>query len=573
MRRMWIFLVVVLLGAASWPGLGSWGNVSSAQQGPTLSLDLRTPGPGALVRVIVQAPAAALDSLRRQMRSAIRRDLGYALAMEVDRNGFISLTRNTAVSHLSGDAVVRSDMALSNHVTGAKAVWEGTDSGLLRTTTSAGYDGTGVGIAVVDSGVASHTALGARVVARANFVSWESDAAGDAFGHGTHIAGSAAGALSKYGAGSAPDARLIDVRVLGRNGMGMTSDVIAGINWAVANRWKDGIRVMTLALGHPVVEPSLTDPLARAVARATAAGIVVVASAGNYGRAADGSPVLGGISSPGNSPYALTVGALDTFGTAGTSDDRVAPFSSRGPTRFEFAVKPDLVAPGARIVSLEARLSYLSKAYPAWHTGGSGRSAYMRLSGSSMAAGVVAGGVALLLDAYPALTPEQVKFSLQAGSRYLPEDGLIAGGAGSVNFAEAMKVARVGVAQDVLVTTLPVLDGATGAAYVDGGRMIDGVYDRSGLRLLGLDDLRGILGGVLPAPQDLLTLLGLQNPLAGTPANQLVWGEVAGWSSSYYLVWGTSVQSPSGQYLVWGTSDTSSGYTLQGTAAPPDGNQ
>lgn len=571
MRRTWIFLVVILLGAASWPGLGTWGSVSSAQQAPTLSLDLRIPGPGELVRVIVQAPAPALDTLRRQMRTAIRRDLGTALAMEVDRNGFLSLTSNTTLLHLSGDAVVRSEMALSNQVTGAAAVWQESGTGLLSTT--AGYDGTSVGIAIGDSGIASHTALGARVVARANFVSWESDVAGDACGHGTHIAGSVGGALSRYGAGSAPDARLIDVRVLGRNGMGMTSDVIAGINWAVANRSKYGIRVITLALGHPVVEPSLTDPLARAVARASAAGIVVVASAGNYGRTANGAPVLGGIASPGNSPYALTVGALDTFGTAATGDDRVAPFSSRGPTRFEFAVKPDLVAPGTRIVSLEARLSYLSKTYPAWHIGGSGRSAYMRLSGSSMATGVVAGGAALLLDAYPHLTPEQVKFALQAGSRYLPQDGLIAGGAGSVSFAEAMKVAKAGVVQDLLVTTLPALNGATGAAYIDGGRMIDGIYDRSGIRLFSLDDLRAVFGGMTQTPQDVITLVGLQNPLAGTPANDLVWGEVAGWSSSYYLVWGTSVQSPSGQYLVWGTSDTSSGYTLRSTATPPDANQ
>ena len=114
-----------------------------------------------------------------------------------------------------------------------------------------------------------------------------------------------------------------------------------------------------------MTEPSTTDPLCQAVARAVAAGIVVVASAGNYGTSASGAPVLGGITSPGNSPLAITVGAIDTYGTLGTSDDRVAPYSSRGPTAYEIAVKPDVVAPGTKLVSLEAPGSYLESRVPA----------------------------------------------------------------------------------------------------------------------------------------------------------------------------------------------------------------
>ena len=151
---------------------------------------------------------------------------------------------------------------------------------------------------------------------------------------------------------------------------------------------------------------------------------MVVASAGNYGQTSTGAPVLGGITSPGNSPFAITVGAIDTAGTITRSDDRVAPYSSRGPTAIDLAVKPDVVAPGTRLVSLEVRGSYLSTTYPAWHIAGSSSNAYFRLSGTSMAAAVVSGGVALLLDANPNLNPAQVKIALQMGATFMPHGGL-----------------------------------------------------------------------------------------------------------------------------------------------------
>jgi serine protease AprX len=353
--------------------------------------------------------------------------------------------------------------------------------------------------------------------------------------------------------------------VLGRGGMGLTSDVIAGIDWVIANKRRYGIRVITLALGHPVTEPSTTDPLCRAVARAVASGIVVVASAGNYGQTADGAPIMGGITSPGNSPLAITVGAIDPKGTRWRNDDQVSPFSSRGPTRFEMVVKPDVVAPGTRLVSLESAGSYIATTYPQYHVGGAGTNAYLRLSGTSMATGVVAGGVALLLEANPNLTPEQVKIALQMGATYMPDAGLLGGGAGSVNFDRSMAIARQGLLTSLTSTLTSVLGSSSGASFVDRGTLIDRVYDRTGINLLGLLDLSLLFGN--GAEPGVLNLLGLNNPLAGTPANRLVWGEVAGWTSSYYLVWGTAVQSPSGQYLVWGTSDyTGSSYLVWGTS-------
>src|SRR5581483_11749472 len=114
---------------------------------------------------------------------------------------------------------------------------------------------------------------------------------------------------------------------------------------------------------------------------------IVVAAAGNAGKSADGQhEVLGGIASPGNSPFAITVGALNTWQTTNRSDDSLTTYSSRGPTRYDLAVKPDIVAPGNKIVSLEASGSYLSTNYSVLHVTGYGSNAYMRMSGTSMAA-------------------------------------------------------------------------------------------------------------------------------------------------------------------------------------------
>jgi serine protease AprX len=299
----------------------------------------------------------------------------------------------------------------------------------------------------------------------------------------------------------------------------------------------------------------------------------VVASAGNYGVTSTGAPVLGGITSPGNSPAAITVGAVDTNGTVDRSDDRVAPYSSRGPTRFDLAVKPDVVAPGTRIVSLEANGSYLASTYPQWHVAGNGINAYFRLSGTSMATGVVSGGIALLLDAEPSLTPGQVKVALQTGARFIGSAGLVAGGTGSVDFAQSLKIAHQGLITSLLSTVQNVLGLSSGASFFDRGTLIDRVYDRTGLRLLGLLDLGTLLYGAESAEPGVLTLLGNQNLLGQTPANYLVWGTVADWTSSYYLVWGTTVQDPSGQYLVWGTMADDGDYLVWGTAVGDNGNR
>jgi serine protease AprX len=335
--------------------------------------------------------------------------------------------------------------------------------------------GQGIGVAVLDSGVSPHAAL-PNVVASVSFVSGNTKVT-DEFGHGTHVAGIIAGAATKvtslYSGGIAPGAKIVNVRVLGPDGSGTTSDVIAGMEWVIANRTKYNIRVMNLSLGHPVFESCLTDPLCEEVAKVTSAGIAVVASAGNAGRSADGQhQMLGTISSPGNSPYAITVGATNTWGTASRSDDTVATFSSRGPAPIDFTVKPDLAAPGVRIVSLEAKNSVLPATYPTLHVAGTGSNEYMLLSGTSMAAPMVSGAVALLLQGNPGLSPTQVKLALQNGATYMADGGLMGAGTGNANFWASRKIASSGLLANLVNTVVAGLGvTSSGASFFDAGTL------------------------------------------------------------------------------------------------------
>ena len=557
------------------------GSSPSGQPRPSLSSDLAGPHPRGphTHRVIVKGEGAGLASLRRGLLGAVRRDLGSAAAVAIEVNDaqLEALQRNPQLQTISGDLPVVADMAITNKVTAATSVWQGTPGllGLLGGTP--GYLGAGVGVAILDSGIYGHTALDSRIAARVNLVTDEPYATGDPFGHGTHIAGIVGGnrtaaqyVTTAFAGGSAPAVKLIDVRVLGARGSGRTSDVIAGIDWVIEHKNTYNIRVINLSLGHPVTEPSATDPLCQAVARAVSAGITVVASAGNYGLTSTGAPVLGGITSPGNSPFALTVGAIDTKGTLDPSDDVVGPYSSKGPARYEIVVKPDVVAPGTKIVSLESPNSFLSTTYKQYHIAGSGKNAYMRLTGTSMSTAVVSGGVALLLNAEPSLTPAQVKMAIQMGARFMPKEGLIGAGTGSVNFAQSIKIADQGLLQSLTSTLTSVLGLSSGATFHDRGTLIDRIYDRSGIRLLGLLDLDILFGNTPDA--GVLNLLGNSNPLGYAGANYVVWGNVADWSDSYYVVWGNSIQSPSGQYVVWGNSEFSdSNYVVWGNSVAGGG--
>jgi subtilisin family serine protease len=204
------------------------------------------------------------------------------------------------------------------------------------------------------------------------------------------------------------------LRVLDDAGHGQTSDVIAALEWLVGEGSTFGARVVNLSLGHPVMEPSALDPLVRAVENVWDAGIAVVCSAGHRGR--DGRFT---INSPANSRLVITVGSLTDWGTADRIDDTVSSYSSRGPTAVDHHQKPDLVAPGNRVVSTSAAGSLLATGHPELVTATAGAE-YLELSGTSMAAAVVTGTVARMLQREPALDPESIKARLVSTARAIP---------------------------------------------------------------------------------------------------------------------------------------------------------
>ena len=219
--------------------------------------------------------------------------------------------------------------------------------------------------------------------------------------------------------GVAPNARLVGLKVLDKKGQGTTSNVLRALEFATTYKDALGISVINLSLGHPIFEPAATDPLVQAVEQAVRAGLVVVVSAGNFGiNPATGLPGYAGLASPGNAPSALTVAALKTFDTVTRLDDRIADYSSRGPTWYDGFAKPDLAVPGDSLLSVAAAGSTLRAMNEA--RGGSGD--YMRLSGTSMAAGVASGIAALMLDANHGLTPNALKAALEFSAIPVEDD-------------------------------------------------------------------------------------------------------------------------------------------------------
>jgi serine protease AprX len=531
-------------------------------------------------RVIVSGTRAQIDAIASRHHLSIARYLDDSAVLLANSDETAELASDADIDVLSGDAAVEPFMTVSKASTAADQVQAGTP-GLLGIGALAGVNGQGITVAVIDSGIATHPALGKKVVADVSLVSGDSSA-NDAFGHGTHIAGiiagdgtPAAGVTTLYQGGIAPGAKLVNVRVLGKDGTGWTSDVIAGIEWAITNRVKYNIRIINLSLGHPVFEPSATDPLDQAVLKATTAGIIVVASAGNAGKTADGTPILGGITSPGNSPVAITVGAMNTKGTVGRDDDVMTTYSSRGPTRYDMAAKPDVVAPGNKIVSLEANKSSLVNTYPFLHVAGGPKNAYMTLNGTSMAAGMVSGGAALLLQANPNMSAAQMKLALQSGATFMVDGGLMGGGAGSVNFWSSRKTAANGFTNIVSTTVAGLVSPASGMAFRDSGALINSLYGGWGRRVVSLADAplawldpNNFLGN------GILNIFGLANPLGNSASNQLLWGDVASWTDNNQLMWGDTVYNPQGQQLMWGDhSATDDNQLLWGDSAQPAGSQ
>ena len=488
-----------------------------------------------------------------------------------------------------------------------------------------GYRGAGVGIAVIDSGVTTwhddltylgssslvRTKNGQRVTAFVDFVNGRTSPYDDN-GHGTHVAGIIAGnGYDSLGvrAGIAPDAHLVSLKVLDQNGRGVISNVISALDWAVANKAVHNIRVVNLSVGAAVTESYKTDPLTVAAKRAFDAGIVVVTAAGNLGKNSLGQIQYGAIGAPGNAPWVITVGAYSHEGTIVRTDDVMAGFSSRGPTAFDYDAKPDLVAPGVGTVSLSdpGGLMYLTK--PTALLGGilGGGLPYLSLSGTSMASPVVAGSVALMLQANPSLTPNLVKGILQYTAQVYPGYDFLTQGAGFLNTKGAVDLARFfrtaqpgqsyphpsewsqainwgnhritrGVIKpNANAWTAGVVWGAPKTATgqnIVWGTLCKNSCNSQTWSVMDAED--NIVWGTASADEDNIVwgtfaALDEDNIVWGTMADDednIVWGTNCGGANCAGVVWGTAAMSEDN--IVWGTSAVSGLNIVWGTSGDMD---
>jgi serine protease AprX len=449
MVRSALFVLALVVAAAA-PCLASG---HEADRKLDAELQARAHAPTGTSRVIIQTADAT--SAAALIRSVLGRPvmplprLGGHVGEVADAR-LHELAALPGVRSVSLDRPVRGTLERSAAAVGA--VWAREHFGV---------DGRGVGIAIIDSGVTSwHDDLGAeRVVHFADFVT-NQPAAYDDYGHGTHVAGIIAGnGYDSNGArrGIAAGASLVVLKALDGAGDGFISNVIAALDYAVEQRAKFNIRIINLSVAAGVYESYTTDPLTLAAKRAVDAGIVVVTAAGNFGRSAKGQVQHGGITAPGNAPWVITVGAATHNGTVRRADDAIAPFSSRGPTHIDRTTKPDLVAPGVGIESLTDNSSLLFATHASarlWGSVDTATQPYLSLSGTSMAAPVVTGTIALMLEANPALTPNLVKAILQYTAEDRPRFDYFSEGAGFLNARGAVQLART-LASDGPLPNLP----------------------------------------------------------------------------------------------------------------------
>jgi serine protease AprX len=501
------------------------------------------------IPVIVTTRTGAAERVKGAIHQAggvLQQDHSFidAFSAEVPVGRLRALAARTDVLGISADAPV---------VASADNVGTLADNMLLPTlglvaSPDAGKD---VGIAVLDSGIVNHEQI--PVTAFYNFLKGGAKVKQfDDYGHGTHVAGMIRSKDDKSDAryrSVAGGARLIGMKVLGANGAGTTSTVIAALDFAIANKSALKIDVINLSLGHPIYEPAATDPLVRAVERAVASGIVVVVAAGNMGlNPQTGLVGYAGITSPANAPSAITVGALDTKNTITRSDDVVAPFSSRGPTWYDGYAKPDVVAPGRRVVSFMAKDSYLYKAYPSWYVNAATRT-YMPLSGTSMAAAVTTGVVADIIAESRAVngssgpgggrtpTPNAIKAILQFTAVPVANADTLSQGAGAINPAGAIALAKA-IDTGVPVSSWWLTSGITAATTLSNGEVLTWAQ-------------RFIWGGEIIWGTHIYS----NQPAWGL---QVVWGNRAVWGDE--IIWGTTDDS-----VVWGSCATWGDEIIWGT--------
>jgi serine protease AprX len=415
------------------------------------------------------------------------------------------------------------------------------------------YTGAGVTVAFIDSGFTSYAhpdLTDNRVLAFVDFVNGAT-ARYDDNGHGTAVAGLIGGtgklSAKKY-AGMAPGASLVSLKVLNQDGEGSVGNVLKALDWVFKNGKAYGVRVVNMSVGAPVTESYYTDPLTLATKALVDSGVTVVAAAGNYGQNEKGQPQWGGVASPGNAPWVLTVCAFTTRGTYGVADDKVATFSSAGPTAVDFSAKPDLCAPGVGIVSTAAPAATLFQsgllATPSWLIPGTVASLYPylpyeSLTGTSMATPLVSGAVALMLQANPNLTPNLIKAILEFTAISKPGVSPLRQGAGFMNVSHAVALAALAAHP----TSTNVATPSTWARHILwGNHMVSGgaINPKANAWRLGVEwgwartnstDGDNIVWGT------------------STDGDNIVWGTS---SDGDNIVWGTSTD---GDNIVWGTAN------------------
>ncbi|HUP83343.1 MAG TPA: S8 family serine peptidase [Candidatus Limnocylindria bacterium] len=457
----------------------------------TLGAALRAPGAPSLA-VIVRSTADSLASAERLVVS-----LGGRIDLQLGIiNGFRATVPSAALARLAHAPQIWSitpDAPVHMNAVDPTLGYDTGDNGSpylvakavgATSAWQAGVTGAGVDVAVIDTGVAPLPELKNRVVYGPD-LSPESQVDAlrynDTYGHGTHMAGLIAGRDPNLGAGVtatagnytgvAPGARVVSVKVATYNGATDVSQVLAAIDWVVQNKKSGGlnIRVLNLSFGTDGTQDYRLDPLAFAAEVAWRNGIVVVAAAGNEGF---GNAKL---NNPAYDPFVIAVGADDTRGTAGSGNDLVPDFSARGDTRGV-----DFVAPGRSVISLRVPGSYIDTNFPGGRVG----DRFFRGSGTSQAAAVTSGVVALLLQQRPNLTPDQVKYILRQSAAPLPSEESVAKGKGLVAIDRAMSFATP------LTGYQQTFEPSTGLGTLEGARGSQKLSD-NGIELKGEQDIFG----------------------------------------------------------------------------------
>lgn len=355
------------------------------------------------IPVIVQIAPMRGEEVRSEIKTLLTRDCRETQDLDIidsfstklSIESIQSLTAHSAVAKVYLDREVRALLDKAVPAVKADQVW------------AQGYTGKNVTIAVLDTGISPHPDFllpHKRIKAFVDIINNRNSQPYDDNGHGTHCAGGALGngysSTGKY-KGPAYEADVVAVKVLDKNGSGKASQIIKGLEWCLNNKSRYKIKIVSLSLGYKATESYRDDPVCQSVEKLWKAGIVICAAAGNDG------PDAKTINSPGIHPAIITVGASDDKNTPDTTDDTVAEFSSRGPTP-DGLTKPDFLAPGKNITSTKAKGSYLDKTVESetdneW---------YLTLSGTSMATPICAGIIAQMLEAKPALVPEEIKKAL-----------------------------------------------------------------------------------------------------------------------------------------------------------------